>query len=182
MSIVCAAIKGNEVAIAADSLSSYGSLKASHGHKENSCKLLEVNDSIVGLVNWCAISTLFEHMIKYERQLFRFSDRMETYDTLLKLHVKMKKDYYLTTNNTGLYTELQTGRYPKPGQDNPYAGLLIYDLETKKTTRVDVGGDLTQYVFNIRFTPDGSDPNAAPRGLSRTRTNHIDFAWPTDGI
>ena len=67
------------------------------------------------------------------------------------------QDYYLTTNNTGVYTQLQTVRYPKPGEANPYAGLLIYDLETHETTRVEVGGDRRQYVFNIRFTPDGSE-------------------------
>ena len=67
------------------------------------------------------------------------------------------QDYYLTTNNVELYTTIQDVRYPKAGMDNPYAGLLIYDLDTKLTTRINVGGDRLQYVFDVRFTPDGSE-------------------------
>ena len=54
-------------------------------------------------------------------------------------------------------TKLQVERYPKAGMPNPYAGLLIYNLETKQTVRVDVGGDRLQYVYEVRFTPDGKE-------------------------
>jgi dipeptidyl-peptidase-4 len=67
------------------------------------------------------------------------------------------KDFYLAINQTDVYPDLYVERYPKAGEDNPYAGLLIYDLESGITTRVDVGGNRTQYVYNIRFTPDGSE-------------------------
>ena len=66
------------------------------------------------------------------------------------------RDYHLTTGNTANYTGVQTVRYPKSGDANPVAGLLIYDRQTHRTTRVNVGGDPTQYIFNARFAPDGS--------------------------
>ena len=66
------------------------------------------------------------------------------------------RDYHLTTGNTANYTGVQTVRYPKAGDANPVAGLLIYDRQTRRTTRVNVGGDPTQYIFNARFAPDGS--------------------------
>ncbi len=66
------------------------------------------------------------------------------------------RDYHLTTGNTANYTDVQTVRYPKSGDANPVAGLLIYDRQTRRTTRVNVGGDPTQYIFNARFAPDGS--------------------------
>ena len=66
------------------------------------------------------------------------------------------RDYHLTTGNTAKYTGVQTVRYPKAGDANPVAGLLIYDRQTRRTTRVNVGGDPTQYIFNARFAPDGS--------------------------
>jgi dipeptidyl-peptidase-4 len=66
------------------------------------------------------------------------------------------RDYHLTTANTANYTGVQTVRYPKSGDANPVAGLLIYDRQTRRTTRVNVGGDPTQYIFNARFAPDGS--------------------------
>ncbi len=66
------------------------------------------------------------------------------------------QDYHLTTSNTANYTGLLTVRYPKAGDANPIAGLLIYDRQTEKTTRVDVGGDPTLYIYNAKFAPDGS--------------------------
>ena len=67
------------------------------------------------------------------------------------------QDYYLTIDNVETFTKLQVERYPKAGMPNPYAGLLIYDLESKQTVRVDVGGDRLQYVYEVRFTPDGKE-------------------------
>lgn len=66
------------------------------------------------------------------------------------------QDYYLTTDNVELYTDLQVVRYPKAGMDNPIAGLLIFDLASRQTLRVDVGGDRQQYVYDVRFTPCGT--------------------------
>ncbi|MBM4093988.1 MAG: S9 family peptidase [Planctomycetes bacterium] len=67
------------------------------------------------------------------------------------------RNYYLTTGNTDTYTGLQVVRYPKAGMENPFVGLLVYDLDTKQTTRIDVGGDRLQYIYHVRFTPDGSE-------------------------
>ena len=66
-------------------------------------------------------------------------------------------DYYLTLDNVGVLTRLHVERYPTAGNPNPYVGLLVYDLDTKLTTRIDVGGDRLQYVYDVRFTPDGKE-------------------------
>lgn len=63
--------------------------------------------------------------------------------------------YYLTGGNTALHTTILTERYPKPGEPNPKVGLLIYDMNTRASTGVDVGD--WEYVFRIRFSPDGAD-------------------------
>jgi len=115
MSIVCAAIKAGKIAISADSMSSYGALRAPYSHKANNSKLYEVNDSVIGLVGWCAIATLFEHMAKNERKLFRFGNRMEIFDTLLKLQGKMKRDYFLETDESR----------NQPVESNQLEGLVI---------------------------------------------------------
>ncbi len=67
------------------------------------------------------------------------------------------KVFYLTEDLTETYPTLNTEKYPKSGDDNPIAGLLIYNLESGTTTRVNVGGDIEQYVYNIRWSPDGSE-------------------------
>jgi ATP-dependent protease HslVU (ClpYQ) peptidase subunit len=95
MSIVCASRKNGEIAISADTLTKFGALSASSDYRVNSSKLLRVNDSVVGLVGWCAISTAFEHLMKADRELFRFGSRMEILDSLLKLHLRLKRDYFM---------------------------------------------------------------------------------------
>ena len=46
--------------------------------------------------------------------------------------------------------------YPKAGAVNPAAELWVYDLESKKNTRIDVGGSAEEYVYAVRSSPDGS--------------------------
>lgn len=95
MSIVCAVRKNGEIAISADTLTKFGALSASSDYRVNSSKLFRVNDSVVGLVGWCAISTALEHLIKVDRELFRFGNRMEILGSLLELHRRMKRDYFV---------------------------------------------------------------------------------------
>lgn len=67
------------------------------------------------------------------------------------------KTYYLTHGNTDGYTTLHKEQYPIAGEDNPHVALLIYDLATGKTTRVKVDGPKDQYIYNIGFSPDGTE-------------------------
>ena len=99
MSIVCAAIKNGRIAISGDSLTSYGSLTASSSHVANCNKLYRVNDSVVGLVGWCAISTLLEHLMLQEKDLFHFGNRMQILDTMLEVHQRMKRNYFLDSRD-----------------------------------------------------------------------------------
>ncbi len=98
MSIVCAARKNGEIAISGDSMTNYGSLGASSSYRVNSGKLYRVNGSVVGLVGWCAISTALEHLMQQEKEMFRFGNRMEILTTLLEVHQKMKRDYFLESH------------------------------------------------------------------------------------
>lgn len=97
MSIVCAAQSNNEVAISADTMTKHGRLNASSDHVANSDKLYKVNDSVMGFVGWCAISSVMEHLFEQDSKLFRLGDRMEIMSTLLLLHERLKEDYFLET-------------------------------------------------------------------------------------
>ncbi len=66
-------------------------------------------------------------------------------------------DYYLTVDNTSIYTKLQTVRYPKSGDKNPQVSLHIYDIDTRKSVKVDLDGEASQYLFNVRFSPSGEE-------------------------
>jgi len=78
-------------------MTSYGALSVSSSHMVNSNKLYQVNDSVIGIVGWCAISGVIEHLIKHNSKLFRLDDRMEIMSTLLLVHETMKNDYFLET-------------------------------------------------------------------------------------
>lgn len=67
------------------------------------------------------------------------------------------RDFFLLDGLEDLRTEVLTEGYPKPGEPNPIARLLVYDLQTDRTIPVDVGPDREQYVYAVRFSPDGEE-------------------------
>ena len=67
------------------------------------------------------------------------------------------KTYFLTTGNAQLYTNVHKEQYPTAGQDNPHVALHIYDLASKKTVKVQLDGPIDQYLYGIRFSPDGGE-------------------------
>jgi ATP-dependent protease HslVU (ClpYQ) peptidase subunit len=117
MSIVCAAIKGNEVAIAADTQMSFGSMAVGADNLKNCGKLYAVKDSVIGLVGWAAVSSAMGHLIEEEGQMFSLDERSQIYKTFLKLHDVLKKDYYLN---------------PYEDSDQPLESSQIYALIINK--------------------------------------------------
>jgi len=89
-------------------------------------------------------------------------------------------DFYLATGLTRIQDSLDVEAYPKPGVSNPIVDLLVYDVDTKKTTRIDVRDGkpfdnvaIGHYVFRIDWAPSGKELT-----LLRTnrRQNMMDFA------
>jgi dipeptidyl-peptidase-4 len=73
-------------------------------------------------------------------------------------------DYYLQLDQTKLQSAIDTEAYPKAGVANPIVDLLIYDVASKKTTKIDVrdGKPFTDdavghYAYTVRWTPDGRE-------------------------
>jgi dipeptidyl-peptidase-4 len=80
-------------------------------------------------------------------------------------------DFYLTVGLTGIQDSLDVEAYPKPGVPNPVVDLFVYDVASKKTTRIDVrdgkpfeNASVGYYVFRVEWSPDGKE-------LSFLRTN-----------
>lgn len=97
MSVICAAIKDGKIAIGCDTQISFSALRVTSAHIANANKLHQVNGSIIGIVGWNTLSDMVEHLTIHKPELFKLSNRMEIYSTLLKLHQIMKKDYFLST-------------------------------------------------------------------------------------
>jgi dipeptidyl-peptidase 4 len=73
-------------------------------------------------------------------------------------------DYFLQLDQTKLQSKMDIEAYPKAGAPNPIADLFIYDLDTKKTVRLDVrdgkpfdNSVIGHYAYNVSWSPDGSE-------------------------
>ncbi len=73
-------------------------------------------------------------------------------------------DYFLQLGQTKLQSEMDIEAYPKAGVSNPIADLLIYDVTTKQTVKLDVrdgkpfeNSVVGHYVYNINWSPDGTE-------------------------
>jgi dipeptidyl-peptidase-4 len=73
-------------------------------------------------------------------------------------------DFYLTPNLTRLQDTLDVEAYPKSGVPNPIVDVLVYDVASRKTTRVDVrdgkpfdNAVVGHYVYNVGWSPDGKE-------------------------
>lgn len=74
------------------------------------------------------------------------------------------RDYFLQYKQTELYDSLEVEPYTKVGAINPEVGLMIYDVDSKKTVTVDVrdGKPFTDqstghYIYDIQWSPDGTE-------------------------
>jgi dipeptidyl-peptidase-4 len=84
-------------------------------------------------------------------------------------------DYYLQIGQTGIYDSVDVEAYPKTGYPNPVVDLFVYDVATKKTTRIDVrdGKPFTNdvvghYVYDVAWTPDSREITFNRRTAART--------------
>lgn len=80
-------------------------------------------------------------------------------------------DYYLQLSQTKIQSTVDTEAYPKAGAPNPVVDLFVYDVATKKTTKIDVrdgksfdNAVVGHYVYKVGWSPDGGE-------LTFNRTN-----------
>jgi dipeptidyl-peptidase-4 len=73
-------------------------------------------------------------------------------------------DYHLQLKQTELQSEDNVEAYPKAGVANPVVDLLVYDVASKKTTKIDVRGGkpfdnsvVGHYVYRISWSADGRE-------------------------
>lgn len=74
------------------------------------------------------------------------------------------QDYFLSLAQTAVQSKVDAEAYPKAGTANPVVDVLIYDLATRKTVKVDVRDGkpfedhvVGHYVYNVAWSPDGKE-------------------------
>ncbi len=97
MTTVVVVRKGRQVAIAADSLVTFGDTRLGHGYEAND-KLFKVGDSWIGMsgstAHFPVLRRALSHLPPDELKL---NSRDEVFDTFLKLHPKLKESFFLNT-------------------------------------------------------------------------------------
>ncbi len=97
MTTVCVVRKGAQLAIAADSLVTFGDTRLPHGYEDND-KLFKVGDSYFGMSGTTAhFPVLRKALNSLPKEELRLSSRDEVFDTFLGLHPKLKEQFFLNT-------------------------------------------------------------------------------------
>jgi ATP-dependent HslUV protease subunit HslV len=97
MTTVVVVRKGGTVAIAADTLVTFGDTRLSHGYEAN-LKLFKVADSWIGMAGTTAhFPVLRRALAALPADELRLHSRDQVFDTFLKLHPKLKENFFLNT-------------------------------------------------------------------------------------
>ena len=97
MTTVVVARKAGQVAIACDSLVTFGDTRLPHGYEEND-KLFPVADSWVGMAGTTAHFPVLRRALHWlPPEELKLHSRDEVFDTFLKLHPRLKEVFYMNT-------------------------------------------------------------------------------------
>jgi ATP-dependent HslUV protease, peptidase subunit HslV len=104
--------KGNQVAIAADSLVTFGDTRLSQGYEANR-KIIEVGDSFITLAGTAAHFPVMKKLLTEMNEECRLSTRDEVFQTFSKVHSILKDNYFLN---------------PKEDEEDPYESSQLTAL------------------------------------------------------
>jgi len=89
--------KGGTVAIAADTLVTFGDTRLAHGYEAN-MKLFRVRDSWIGMAGTTAHFPVLRRALEALPAVdLKLHSRDEVFETFLKLHPKLKENFFLNT-------------------------------------------------------------------------------------
>jgi ATP-dependent HslUV protease subunit HslV len=89
--------KAGQVAIAGDSLVTFGDTRLPHGYESNE-KLFKVGDSWIGMAGTTAHFPVLRRALNWlAPEDLKLHSRDEVFDTFLKIHPKLKEVFYLNT-------------------------------------------------------------------------------------
>jgi ATP-dependent protease HslVU (ClpYQ) peptidase subunit len=87
--------KGGEVAMAADSLVTFGDTRLSHGYEDNE-KIFQVGDNLFGLSGTTAHFPVLRAALRgMKPEDLRLSSREQVFETFLGLHPRLKEHFFL---------------------------------------------------------------------------------------
>src|SRR6201987_1805233 len=112
MTTLVAVRKNGEVAIAADSLTTFGDTRLTAEYDRVFDKIVRYKDTYVGLCGSAAHHLVFESLLAQHKDL-DFGSKIAIFETFRKLHPILKDQHFLN---------------PKEGEDDPYEATQIQAL------------------------------------------------------
>jgi ATP-dependent protease HslVU (ClpYQ) peptidase subunit len=104
--------KNGSIAIAADSLTTFGDTRLAAEHDRTWDKIVRYRDTYIGLCGSAAHQLVFESLLAKHRDL-DFSDKSAIFETFRELHPILKEQHFLN---------------PKEEEDDPYESTQITAL------------------------------------------------------
>src|SRR5215203_272693 len=95
MTTIVAVKKNGYAAIAADTLTMWGSMKESAEHIANHQKILEYQDNYLGFTGSASFKLVVEHWLRRQKRKPKFDSIEEIFDAWLSFHRHLKEDYFL---------------------------------------------------------------------------------------
>ena len=95
MTTIVVARKAGRIAIAADSLVTFGDLRLPAGYEANQ-KILRIQDSYIGIAGTTAHFTAFGKVLASMPSL-ELHSREQVFETFLAAHARLKEEYFLNT-------------------------------------------------------------------------------------
>jgi ATP-dependent protease HslVU (ClpYQ) peptidase subunit len=112
MTTLVAVRKNDEIAIAADSLTTFGDTRLAAQHDRSYEKIVRYQDNYIGLCGSAAHQLVFESLLARQGEL-DFSNKLAIFETFRKLHPILKEQHFLN---------------PKEEDDDPYESTQITAL------------------------------------------------------
>ncbi len=104
--------KGDDIVIAADSLTTFGDTRLAAEHDATYDKVVQYRGTYIGLCGSAAHQLVFESLLRRQEPL-DFSDKFAIFETFRKLHPILKEQHFLN---------------PKEEEDDPYESTQITAL------------------------------------------------------
>jgi ATP-dependent HslUV protease, peptidase subunit HslV len=96
MSTLVMVKRGSEACIAAETLSSYGSMNLSARYLASPEKIIAVGDAYVGIVGWSVTQTVLQSALANGCELPEIRTEIELFEYARVLHRKLKEEYFLS--------------------------------------------------------------------------------------
>ena len=97
MTTICVARNAGQVAIGADALVTFGDTRLAHGYEAND-KVFRIGDSWLGMAGTTAHFPVLRRALgALPKQDLKLGSRDDVFETFLKLHPKLKEQFFLNT-------------------------------------------------------------------------------------